>query len=178
MKKLITVINFIANKIPNICKLKLMKVLYFADKEHLLRYGDFITDDNYKKLPYGPIHSFILNLVDNPEIFIFDAVNLRYFHDNIDIDDKPNRNLKSKKNPDLMELSDSEIEVLDYICEKYEKFSPGEMIEITHRENFWEKKELNSFLSVEDIVDGAPEELIKDLLEYYKENQKEKEFCN
>lgn len=42
-------------------KLKAAKLLYFADKEHLLRYGRPILGDVYYCLPYGPVPSVALN---------------------------------------------------------------------------------------------------------------------
>src|SRR5690606_40518414 len=37
---------------------KLMKLMYFADRDHLVKYGFPITGDMYIKLPYGPVPSF------------------------------------------------------------------------------------------------------------------------
>jgi uncharacterized phage-associated protein len=42
-----------------------MKLLFFADKEHLSRYGIPIFYDKYFKLPHGPVLSLTLNIIDS-----------------------------------------------------------------------------------------------------------------
>ena len=39
------------------------KVLYFADKEHLSRYGSLLTGDTYVAMRYGPVPSATYNLL-------------------------------------------------------------------------------------------------------------------
>ena len=39
------------------------KVLYFADKEHLSRYGSLLSGDNYVAMRHGPVPSAIYNLL-------------------------------------------------------------------------------------------------------------------
>ena len=43
---------------------KTYKILYFADQKHLLKYGRPILGDTYVKMKYGPVPSFIKNVVD------------------------------------------------------------------------------------------------------------------
>ena len=39
--------------------IKLFKILYFAQKEHLVKYGRGVIDDTFHALQYGPVPSFI-----------------------------------------------------------------------------------------------------------------------
>ncbi len=39
------------------------KILYFADREHLSRYGSLLTGDNYVAMRLGPVPSAIYNLM-------------------------------------------------------------------------------------------------------------------
>ncbi len=39
------------------------KVLYFADREHLSRYGSLLSGDNYVAMRHGPVPSAIYNLM-------------------------------------------------------------------------------------------------------------------
>jgi len=39
------------------------KVLYFADREHLSRYGSLLSGDNYAAMRHGPVPSAIYNLM-------------------------------------------------------------------------------------------------------------------
>src|SRR6266849_2457700 len=52
---------FSKNGVRNLTKLKAAKLLYFADREHLLRHGRPILGDVYFCLPYGPVPSLALN---------------------------------------------------------------------------------------------------------------------
>lgn len=42
---------------------KLFKILYFADKKHLLNYGSLITDDNYIAMNNGPVPSMTYDIL-------------------------------------------------------------------------------------------------------------------
>ena len=41
--------------------LKLMKLMYLADRDYLLKYGSLLTGDAYASLPHGPVLSQTLN---------------------------------------------------------------------------------------------------------------------
>src|ERR1700733_9640210 len=44
-------------------KHKLFKILYFADKEHIAKYGQSFLDDNYIKMDFGPVPSKIFDYI-------------------------------------------------------------------------------------------------------------------
>lgn len=52
------------NKGQGIEKMKLIKLIYFADREFLRKYGDPITWDEFYSLPHGPICSASLNCIN------------------------------------------------------------------------------------------------------------------
>jgi len=56
---------YILNKFPNqkVDVHKLFKILYFAEKKHLSRYGKTITPDTFHALEYGPVPSDAYNIV-------------------------------------------------------------------------------------------------------------------
>src|SRR5207237_2158416 len=63
--KAISAIVFVAaHGISDLTKGKLAKLLFLADKQHLVRHGRPITGDWYAALPHGPIPSNIDNLLD------------------------------------------------------------------------------------------------------------------
>jgi len=48
---------YILDKIKQADKLKLVKLLFIADKYHLVQFGRTITNDDYWAMPYGPVGS-------------------------------------------------------------------------------------------------------------------------
>src|SRR5712692_1373973 len=54
-EKFVNAVAYLAQARPHNTKLTICKQLYFADKEHFVRYGRPITGDQYYKLPHGPI---------------------------------------------------------------------------------------------------------------------------
>ncbi len=62
LEKLIHAIAFFSGRgVPDLTKLKIAKLLYFADKRHLLEHGRPILGDVYWCMEFGPVPSFALN---------------------------------------------------------------------------------------------------------------------
>lgn len=53
----IEAIYYILSKLGKMDKLKLLKLVYLADKYHLIYYGRTITNDDYYAMKHGPIAS-------------------------------------------------------------------------------------------------------------------------
>lgn len=62
LEKLVQAIAYFSSeRVPSLTKLKIAKLLYFADKQHLLEHGKPIIGDVYWCMDYGPVPSFALN---------------------------------------------------------------------------------------------------------------------
>lgn len=62
LEKLVQAIAYFSKEgVPGLTKLKVAKLLYFADKQHLLEHGSPIIGDVYWCMDYGPVPSFALN---------------------------------------------------------------------------------------------------------------------
>ena len=73
LEKLIHSLAFFASAgVPDLTKLKAAKLLYFADKDHLLEHGRPILGDVYFCIQYGPVPSVALNemndAIETPEV--------------------------------------------------------------------------------------------------------------
>ncbi|HEX9457910.1 MAG TPA: Panacea domain-containing protein [Thermoanaerobaculia bacterium] len=62
-----SLVFFSKNGVTDLTKLKAAKLLYFADKEHLLRYGRPIIGDTYYALNLGPLPSQADDFLDDAE---------------------------------------------------------------------------------------------------------------
>jgi uncharacterized phage-associated protein len=111
--------------------LKLIKLLYLADREALLRWGRPITTDRFVSMERGPVLSRLLDLVtdgDDPG-----APCIWTEH----ISAPANYEVELKSEPGRDELSDAEIELLDEIFKKYGSKSRWELVEMMHKLPKW-----------------------------------------
>jgi uncharacterized phage-associated protein len=172
IKKIITILGYLADSLGPITKLKVVKLFYYIDKNHLINYGRVITKDDYIHLPLGPIPTRILDIINDPEFYL-DTESVRYLYQYLVIDlTSKFRTTTSIKKPDLDELSQSEIKTIDTVIEQYGRFTEGQLIDLTHKEKAYLKSASNDKLQIEDIIDGIAEQKKKELLSLYYEDSK------
>ena len=166
LDKLIASIAFFADhKLDDLSKLKVCKLLYFADKNHLIKYGRPIVGDVYYHLDNGPVPSNSLNIMN--EVIASDPVYLK--SGDVSNEERFNEYLSvrkaifskhpffsSKKHHNFECLSKSEMESLKTTMEKYGKKSPSELIELTHEEVAWKKSPPNSEIDYRLFFEGDP----------------------
>ena len=139
IEKVITILNYLATKLGAIDKLKAIKFLFFIDKEHLIKYGRFVTDGKYLKYSPELVPTKIFNIITVPEILSDDKK--QYLFDNLDIDlNDRYRAMTSKKEPDLLELSKSELKITDIIINKYGNYTESQLIDAIHKEYAYNQK--------------------------------------
>ena len=63
-RKILNAIVYFANRsdTKTIGRLKLMKLLWLADRLHLMKYGRMVLNDKYYAMPYGPVPTHGNNL--------------------------------------------------------------------------------------------------------------------
>ena len=111
--------------------LKLMKLLYLADREALRRYGQPISGDEYYSLPHGPVLSKTLDLTNGscePVPGGWDCW----------ISDKEDHQVAVRKeiNRDVLdELSDADIEIIDSVWAQFGHMSRYQIRDYTHNKN-------------------------------------------
>lgn len=62
-KRAIELVLYVANKLRYPTFHSVSKILYFADREHLSRYGNLLSGDSYVAMKHGPVPSEIYNLL-------------------------------------------------------------------------------------------------------------------
>lgn len=131
-----------------------LKALYFADKEHLSKYGRQIYDDTYQAMEKGPVPSLAYDIVKYVRGDGF------YSFENPDpstaIQVPDNRTIIPLRESDLGQLSKSDIECLDIAYDYVKKMTFGELKNASHDKAYGTAEENdeiitdNLILSLED----------------------------
>lgn len=109
--------------------LKLMKLLYLADRESMRRHGEAISGDRYVSMDQGPVLSQTLDLINGSVEFEEDGWS-HWIADKADYE----VSLRRKVSRDALdELSDADLGVLDAIYAKFGKWNKWKLRDYTHR---------------------------------------------
>jgi uncharacterized phage-associated protein len=161
-QKTIEAILYLAQHMPDPSLLSISKLLYFADKTSLERYGRFITGDMYFAMENGPVPTQTYTLMKNAAQltaadFALDGYAIRPLRD-----------------ADQDEFSESDIECLKLILEMYGRVPNWKRIQDSHDEAWqqaWENRgsSASSPMTVESIVEllEDPAELLAFLTSRY-----------
>jgi len=150
-EKAIEVLLYIARRCPN--TYKALKVLYFADRGHLARYGRLICGDSYVAMRLGPVPSGAYDLIK-------DARGDRYPVTGVKASEAfavgGNNQIVPKREARLDLLSESDVECLDAAIQEYGRLSFGELKRRSHEEEAFKEADVNDFMSLEAIARGLP----------------------
>lgn len=133
------------------------KTLYFADRMHLANYGRMIIKDKYIAMPDGPVPSQIYDRCKESRAEEQPYCNL------FTMDGK--MHIRVLKNPDMDELSESDIECLDAAINEVKEMNYQERVDNSHDSAYikaWKIKH-NSPISIIEIAraGGAHNEIIQ-----------------
>jgi uncharacterized phage-associated protein len=177
-------IVYLATKVPKgMSKYIACKLLFLADRYHLVRYGRPVTGDLYCALPHGPVPTTILNLLSGlvgeaetseqvSALRSVLAVNRSYSNPRI-----------SARNPLKQErLSKSDIEALDETIERHGGKSFEELKALTHEtlawQNAWAKRgrKNSAPMAFEDFFEEDPDALVGVLEEAIEDSELRRAF--
>ncbi len=139
-----------------------LKVAYFADKEHMRRVGSTICKDRYIAMRQGPVPSGMYDLckaVRNSgknNFGVSDAVKARDPYDFVPL-----------REPDMDFLSDVDIQCLDESIEKYGQMPFGRLKDLSHAEPEYKTAGENDEISFVEFVKSVDEN--GELLSYLKD---------
>jgi uncharacterized phage-associated protein len=157
-KKTTQAINFFCEEAGGkLNKMKAMKLLFLADKAHLLKYGRSISGDEYFAMEMGPVLSKTWSLLANKSDYDSESEHIEYFKKHLSFDSPVT--LKSIAPLDQDEFSDSDIECLTSVANLYSRVPQNQIIDILHTFPEWESawnsrppKSKRSKMSIETIV--------------------------
>lgn len=135
-KKATQAINFLAQKEGGqIDKLKLIKLIYLADRYHLRRYGRPMVNDEYLAMPLGPVGSSVKDIAEFSS-FLDDAER-DYAGTYLKRGDA--HKVVSIADVDTNVFSKSELEALDFAYGEFGNTTASKLVDITHRYPEWDK---------------------------------------
>lgn len=112
--------------------IKLVKLLYLADREALLKWGRPVTYDHYVSMDNGPVLSKTLDLITDEPKPGEDSFWLKY------ISEPQHFVISLKIDPAQDELSEAEIDLLKEVSEKYGKMDRWKLIDdVMHKLPEW-----------------------------------------
>ena len=135
LDKAVEVINYIAQRVPDLYKVKLMKLLWYCDIYHFKNHGRSITGLAYKVLKMGAVpfgHEYIIKL---------DGVN----YDVVEYNDIAYR-FKVVPDFEIRSLTEEEIDTLETIISELGALSTQEIVQKMHEEEAYKEVQYNEFI--------------------------------
>lgn len=130
--------------------LKLIKLLYLADRTALLRWGRPVSTDKYFAMDRGPVLSHVLDLVTQEAM----PENASYWSQYIS--DPSHYEVSLQDDPGQDELSEAELKLLEEIFHEHGHKTRWELVELTHRLPEWEDPQGGAIpISYRDILRAA-----------------------
>jgi uncharacterized phage-associated protein len=142
--------------------MKLLKLLYLADREALLAWGRPITFDWYYALPHGPVLSFTLNNINSDA----DPDHPSYWHSYIS--ERRDHEVALLKDAPNDQLSPAEVQLLEGIFREYGHLDKWQLRDHCHTLPEWRDPEGSSLpirISEILVVQGMTEAEARDVEE-------------
>jgi hypothetical protein len=136
-QKVTQAMTYIANRFTGkrLTRIRLMKLLWAADRYHVRKYGRLVTNPNYVAMKLGPVHSTALNIADEAGYGEpYDSYARSYLR-------KSQHENHSIQGPDTNKLSKSDIEALEFGLNHFAAVDRWELSKLTHDYPEWAKHE-------------------------------------
>lgn len=168
---------FCSRDVAALDKYKICKLLFLADKYHLVKYGRPITGDKYCALAYGPIPSHTLDILNEVISGQFTSDCAAELNKHVTLDRHyVNPRFAATSAYDASQLSQSDVMALDHVVVTFGRMGFDQLKAITHEmfayKRAWsEKPEDRSagdmrfeefFEQDSDAVAGAQDEMVED----------------
>lgn len=169
-QKILEGLIFLAREMPGKDFHSLLKILFYADKFHLQKYGRPVFGDTYRKMSYGPVGSIAYDILKKNDFLPGNI--LKKINDSLTV--KKEEGIPAvfaQRDPDLDYFSESDLECLREAINECEKMDFNSLTEKVHKEKAWEEAEINSEMDYELFVDENLTDR-EELIEYMKETAK------
>lgn len=132
-EKMVHAIAFFASRgVKNLDTMKCAKLLYFADRQHLLKYGRPIIGDEYHVMKDGPIPTRALTKIQEAFKGAHDPVFDEYLR--VGRTGRAYPHFELVKEPDLDVFSDSDLEVVEDVTKRLGGKTAWQLRELAHQD--------------------------------------------
>ena len=164
-KKGLEAIVYIANRSPNKTFHHISKIMYFADRLHLEKYGRFICGDKYCAMKHGPVPSGIYDILklvrgNEPCSYFITPMTIDTFKDAFTVID--NYNVQAARESNIKLFSESDLECIDEAISQYGSLEFTKLADVSH-DQAWENTDANDIMEIEGIINtlSNPKEIFE-----------------
>ncbi|MDW7662617.1 MAG: DUF4065 domain-containing protein [Bacillota bacterium] len=137
MEKLANVMGYFAQFVNKLYKVKLMKLLWYADVIHYKRHGKAMIGLVYKHMTYGALPLAYDEIIHLPTVKIEEEI----IYDDISYRIVPNADVNMSK------FSLDELSILELISNKFKDYRSREIVEYMHQEKAYKETEPYQIIS-------------------------------
>jgi uncharacterized phage-associated protein len=150
--KAIEAMALIAKLHPGVTPLYVSKMLFFAEKWHLNRYGRPILADTFIAMPKGPVPSTIKNFIDHNWAWVDKPAQ---FEEAVKVQKKGGfkRLYTGTREPNLDLLSKTDVDCITEAVDFCKDKDPEELSLLTHHERSWREADANGAMDYELFID-------------------------
>lgn len=150
--KAVEALAYIASRQAGLAPIFVCKILFFAEKWHLNKFGRPIIADTYIAMPRGPVPSTVKNYIDQNFGWVEEPESLS---EAVAIDKAKGwpRLMPGMRPPNMSLFSPSDIECLDAAIEFCRNKRADELSQITHFEKAWREADANRPMDYEKFID-------------------------
>lgn len=156
-EKAIEAIIWLANKNPGIDIYHVAKILYYAEKTHLNKYGRPIIGASYIRMEYGQVPSEVRDIITK-NVWVVEPVYLDRFSTAISIVKEPYDKLSPLRNADLDYFSDTDIECMEEAFIKCVDMTFDQLKDMCHEERTWLETDRNEKIDYLLLIDEENEQ--------------------
>jgi uncharacterized phage-associated protein len=142
-------ILYVAKHSPKTTGYWVLKAIYFADRQHLLRFGRRLHEDRYIAMEDGPVPSYGYDLFKNVRYQRTTRADYQVSAGQFEVVD--DRQIVPLRDPDMTIFSKSEIACLNESIAEVSALNFGQLRDKSH-DDAWKAASTNGAMTLEDIV--------------------------
>jgi len=152
-KKVLEVLAWLVNARPGLSFYYIAKILYFADKAHLSRFGRPVLGDRYIAMEHGPVPSMVYDMLKlnpflDPEMFEAIAKSINVVHNGAPT-------VWPLRQADISLLSRTDIDALRESLETFGDLTVLALRRMTHADRAWQEASANAEMDYALMLDES-----------------------